>query len=192
MLLKCKHCGKELDYVLISKFLFDGSNADIPTDYTVCSVRTNDFHSNEDDYTAITLNADENWCGADLDIEGMINTISCPFCHEFPFDCKDDIQTEQTLHVTCFNNGLPEFEIDDVELNSPIYIIQENEIIQLYIAEIRKYAHPGDSGNLYIASETLDYFGEDEYDLWETDFNKTWFLDEDKTRKSLEKKIEEE
>ena len=185
MVLRCKHCGRELDYILVSKFLFDGSDADVPTDYTLCSVRTDDLHSNENDYTAITINTDSDWCGADLDIEDMVKTVNCPFCHEFPFDNKEDIQTEDVLRVTLFNGGLPEFEIDDVELNSPVYLIQENEIIQLYIAEIRKYAHPGDAGNLYIATETLGYYGEDEWDLWGQDFNKTWFLDENKAKEKI-------
>lgn len=72
--LVCPNRGKTMPKILVGKFLRDGSDEDVPTDYTY-------------EHGAICFDTDENWTGYDLqddstDVpsEDVLETISCPFC----------------------------------------------------------------------------------------------------------------
>lgn len=72
--LVCPNCGKEMPKILVDMFLWDGSDDDVPTDYTY-------------ENGAICFETNRNWTGyelqndsTDIPDEDVLETISCPFC----------------------------------------------------------------------------------------------------------------
>lgn len=87
--MKCEKCGKEIDRVSISKFMWDGSdNEDI-------------VYIDEDEYGSVMFETDSNWCGYELSEEEMMEGIRCIHCDEFPFKHKE-VQVYDVVRVVCF------------------------------------------------------------------------------------------
>lgn len=72
--LVCPNCGKKMPKILVDMFMWDGSDKNVPTDYTY-------------EHGAICFETDNNWTGyelqddsTDVPSEDVLETISCPFC----------------------------------------------------------------------------------------------------------------
>lgn len=90
--MKCEKCGKEIDRLLINKFLRNGSDS---TD-SVC-IEESAICS------AVTFETDANWCGYELSEEEMMEDIQCPHCNKFPFNHKE-VQVYDVVRVVCFKS----------------------------------------------------------------------------------------
>lgn len=95
-MIKCEKCGKELPYIMVNEFLRDNSDADVRSWYKEC------------EENAVVVETNPAWTGYELTAEEQVDTITCPFCGKFPFEC-DEIQTDTIVRVICFkrsdNNG---------------------------------------------------------------------------------------
>lgn len=87
--MKCEKCGKELDSILINKFMRGG--ADTWLDYPFAEVPDN----------AVIIDADSNWTGYDLSEEEQLETIRCPHCKQFPFK-REEVQHEEIVRIILF------------------------------------------------------------------------------------------
>lgn len=91
--MKCKHCGKEIESVLLDKFNnYDGCDSYIEHQFY------------EADYDACVIETDENWCGYGQSEDEMRDSIKCPNCHKFPFD-EEDIQIAEVIRIICFKKS---------------------------------------------------------------------------------------
>ncbi|PXX73401.1 hypothetical protein [Dielma fastidiosa] len=87
--MKCEKCGKELEYIEVNSFNYDGSD----------SFDKAWFEEKEVD--AVVLEIDKNWTGYELDEEEMTSTIRCPHCNQFPFKNKE-IQVYEVVRAVMF------------------------------------------------------------------------------------------
>ena len=88
--MKCEKCGKQLKYIELNRFsLHNGS----------------DFYSKhtykEEPQDAVVIDTDNFWTGYELEEDEQIETIRCPYCHEFPFDTKD-VQVYEIVRIVMF------------------------------------------------------------------------------------------
>lgn len=44
----------------------------------------------------------DNWCGADLSEEEMMESIKCHRCRKFPFSETAGLGVQRVVHVVCF------------------------------------------------------------------------------------------
>ena len=88
---KCRHCGKQIQNVLVNffNFEFEGADADVP-----CPIKVMDND-------AVEIEVDRNWTGYDLSEEEQMDTISCPYCKKFPFVDKE-IYTFESVQLVMF------------------------------------------------------------------------------------------
>ena len=93
--MKCEKCGKEIDYVHMLRFNYDGSD-------TWRKVYINESENEEDE--GVFLDTDSNWTGYELTEEEQMETIICPHCEKFPFNHKE-IQVYDVVRVVCFKGG---------------------------------------------------------------------------------------
>lgn len=87
--MKCEKCGKEIDYLSIDTFNWDGSD----------SFETLPITGDRD--VAVYVDVDQNWRGYELPKEKMMETIICPNCGQFPFENKE-IQVYDIIRVVLF------------------------------------------------------------------------------------------
>lgn len=90
--MKCEKCGKELKWIDVNRFNYDGSDS-------FCSYPYEEF-----DYDAVIIDTDPNWTGYELSEEEMIDTIECPHCHKFPF-INTEIHVGNIVRIVCFKKG---------------------------------------------------------------------------------------
>ena len=93
--MKCEKCGKEISYIITSKFLYDGSDYD-------------DTIAIEEDerYNAVIMETERNWTGYELTEEEMREMIKCPYCKKFPFE-SEEIQVYDVVRIVCFKTDHP-------------------------------------------------------------------------------------
>ena len=89
----CEKCGKEIAYVNMLRFNYDGS--DNWVQYSI---------NEEENDMAVFMDADHNWTGCDLTEEEQMETIICPHCKQFPFE-YEEVQSYEIVRVVCFKKG---------------------------------------------------------------------------------------
>lgn len=92
--MKCCKCGKEINYVMVDHFNFDGSDS-------YCKMEIEEFDDGEG-ITGAVFETSENWCGCGLSETEYPDTIVCPECGDYPFSSKE-VHAENVVRVTCFN-----------------------------------------------------------------------------------------
>ena len=90
--MKCEQCGAELKCLLVDEFDIEGADS------------FNEYWFNECDKNAVYIDTNANWAGYGLlSDEEMHDTITCPFCHKYPF--KDtEMQVYDIVRVVMFRN----------------------------------------------------------------------------------------
>lgn len=87
--MKCEKCGKEISFLNVNHFNHDGSDSYL-------SITFEEVPDN-----AVLIETNKNWTGYDLSEEEMIETIQCPYCHEYPFK-NTEIQVEEVVRLVMF------------------------------------------------------------------------------------------
>ena len=90
-MIKCKCCGRELNYVNVDLFDIQGSDSFERLPLYEC------------DDNAVYIEPGQIWTGYELSEEEQIDTIKCPYCNKFPFNEKD-IQVEDVVRVVMFKD----------------------------------------------------------------------------------------
>lgn len=90
--MKCEKCGKEIDSVMVGVFNYDGSDSDVK------------HYIEEVEEDAAVFETEQNWTGYELSEEEQRETISCPYCGEFPFE-NTEIQVYNVVRVVCFRRS---------------------------------------------------------------------------------------
>lgn len=99
--MKCEKCGHELTYLAIDLFDHSGSNHTVKVPFK------------EYDYNkTIELETNSDWIGYGLDENEMLNTIWCPYCHEYPFE-NTKIKTMEIVRLALFKG----FKNTDIDAN---------------------------------------------------------------------------
>ncbi len=88
-MMKCEKCGKEIGFLRVSMFNYDGSDSSYIYPYK------------EAEEDAVILDTNANWVGYGLSEEEMTRTITCPHCGKFPFK-QEEIQTYEIVRVVMF------------------------------------------------------------------------------------------
>lgn len=84
----CEKCGKQIDYVVINAFNYDGSDSPYFADVTW-----------DEEHKCATFQTGENWCGYELTDEERKDDIRCPECGEYPFDEGTEIEVWEPVEV---------------------------------------------------------------------------------------------
>lgn len=89
----CEKCGKKIDGLNVNVFNFDGSDSDtqIPIDET-------------SKHVAI-IELEKNWTGYELSEEEQRDTITCPYCKQYPFE-YEEIDTYEFVRVVCYKKSI--------------------------------------------------------------------------------------
>ena len=90
-MVKCKCCGREINYVDVDLFDIQGSDSFERLPLYEC------------DDNAVYIEPGQIWTGYELSEEEQIDTIECPYCNKFPFNEKD-IQVEDVVRVVMFKD----------------------------------------------------------------------------------------
>lgn len=90
-MVKCKCCGRELNYVNVDLFDIQGSDSFERLPLYEC------------DDNAVYIEPGQIWTGYELSEEEQIDTIKCPYCNKFPFN-ENDIQVEDVVRVVMFKD----------------------------------------------------------------------------------------
>lgn len=90
-MIKCKCCGREINYVNVDLFDIQGSDSFERLPLYEC------------DDNAVYIEPGQIWTGYELSEEEQIDTIECPYCNKFPFNEKD-IQIEDVVRVVMFKD----------------------------------------------------------------------------------------
>lgn len=90
-MVKCKCCGREINYVNVDLFDIQGSDSFERLPLYEC------------DDNAVYIEPGQIWTGYELSEEEQIDTIECPYCNKFPFNEKD-IQIEDVVRVVMFKD----------------------------------------------------------------------------------------
>lgn len=88
--MKCENCGKEIEYINLDFFNYDGSD-----DYCEVPFYTDGVSDN------IIMDVNSDWTGYELSEEEQMETIVCPCCKKFPFKHKE-VQVYNIVRVVCF------------------------------------------------------------------------------------------
>lgn len=87
--MKCEKCGKDLSYLYLDKFNYDGSDNFVKHYLEECLIN------------AVVIETDSNWTGYELSEEEQKETIVCPYCNKFPFK-KEEIQAYDVVKIVMF------------------------------------------------------------------------------------------
>ena len=96
-MVRCEKCGKEILNLFLDVFERDGSDS-------VCF-----FPIREAPENAVYVDAVHNWTGYGLSEEEQMETITCPYCRQFPF-AHQEVQVYEIVRVVCFKGGMQEAE----------------------------------------------------------------------------------
>ena len=94
--MNCEKCGKEIDYLSIDTFDWDGSDSFETLPIT------------EDTDGSVYVDVEPNWTGYGLSEEEMPETIRCPECGQFPLENRE-IHAHDMVRVVLFRK---EYEAD--------------------------------------------------------------------------------
>lgn len=87
--MNCEKCGKEIDYLSIDTFDWDGSDSFETLPIT------------EDTDGSVYVDVEPNWTGYGLSEEEMPETIRCPECGQFPLENRE-IHAHDMVRVVLF------------------------------------------------------------------------------------------
>lgn len=88
-MISCEKCGHELDIIALNVFAYD------------CSDHLIHHIPKEADNNAVVVETMQNWCGYELLDEEMPDSISCPYCHKFPFE-DIEVQCYDVVRLVMF------------------------------------------------------------------------------------------
>lgn len=97
--IKCNNCKKDINKILLNRFNYDGSDSEELIEFSEIF----NYESR-----GIVIRTDTNWTGYELTNEERQETISCPYCHKYPFNEKDEIETNEPVEIICFSNLVEE------------------------------------------------------------------------------------
>ena len=125
VMLKCKCCGRELNYVNVDLFDIQGSDSFERLPLYEC------------DDNAVYIEPGQIWTGYELSEEEQIDTIKCPYCNKFPFNEKD-IQVEDVVRVVMFKDDEETHAKEKVGIPSDIVLETCKRAINDFLEKIKE------------------------------------------------------
>lgn len=124
-MIKCKCCGRELNYVNVDLFDIQGSD----------SFERLPLHECDDN--AVYIEPGQIWTGYELSEEEQIDTIKCPYCNKFPFNEKD-IQVEDVVRVVMFKDDEETHAKEKAGIPSDIVLETSKQAINDFLEKIKE------------------------------------------------------
>lgn len=124
-MIKCKCCGRELNYVNVDLFDIQGSDSFERLPLYEC------------DDNAVYIEPGQIWTGYELSEEEQINTIECPYCNKFPFNEKD-IQVEDVVRVVMFKDDEETHAKEKAGIPSDIVLETCKQAINDFLEKIKE------------------------------------------------------
>lgn len=124
-MIKCKCCGRELNYVNVDLFDIQGSDSFERLPLYEC------------DDNAVYIEPGQIWTGYELSEEEQIDTIKCPYCNKFPFNEKD-IQVEDVVRVVMFKDDEETHAKEKVGIPSDIVLETCKRAINDFLEKIKE------------------------------------------------------
>ena len=125
-MVKCKCCGRELNYVNVDLFDIQGSDSFKRLPLYEC------------DDNAVYIEPGQIWTGYELSEEEQIDTIECPYCNKFPFNEKD-IQVEDVVRVVMFKDDEETHAKEKAGIPSDIVLETYKQAINDLLKKIKDY-----------------------------------------------------
>lgn len=124
-MIKCKCCGRELNYVDVDLFDIQGSDSFERLPLYEC------------DDNAVYIEPGQIWTGYELSEEEQIDTIECPYCNKFPFNEKD-IQVEDVVRVVMFKDDEETHAKEKAGIPSDIVLETCKRVINDFLEKIKE------------------------------------------------------
>lgn len=124
-MIKCKCCGRELNYVNVDLFDIQGSDSFERLPLYEC------------DDNAVYIEPGQIWTGYELSEEEQIDTIECPYCNKFPFNEKD-IQIEDVVRVVMFKDDEETHAKEKAGIPSDIVLETSKQAINDFLEKIKE------------------------------------------------------
>ena len=124
-MIKCKCCGRELNYVNVDLFDIQGSDSFERLPLYEC------------DDNAVYIEPGQIWTGYELSEEEQIDTIECPYCNKFPFNEKD-IQVEDVVRVVMFKDDEETHAKEKAGIPSDIVLETSKQAINDFLEKMKK------------------------------------------------------
>lgn len=124
-MIKCKCCGREINYVNVDLFDIQGSDSFERLPLYEC------------DDNAIYIEPGQIWTGHELSEEEQIDTIKCPYCNKFPFNEKD-IQVEDVVRVVMFKDDEETHAKEKAGIPSDIVLETSKRAINDFLEKIKE------------------------------------------------------
>ena len=124
-MIKCKCCGRELNYVNVDLFDIQGSDSFERLPLYEC------------DDNAVYIEPSQIWTGYELSEEEQIDTIECPYCNKFPFNEKD-IQVEDVVRVVMFKDDEETHAKEKAGIPSDIVLETCKRVINDFLEKIKE------------------------------------------------------
>lgn len=124
-MIKCKCCGRELNYVNVDLFDIQGSDSFERLPLYEC------------DDNAVYIEPVQIWTGYELSEEEQIDTIECPYCNKFPFNEKD-IQVEDVVRVVMFKDDEETHAKEKAGIPSDIVLETSKRAINDFLEKIKE------------------------------------------------------
>lgn len=124
-MIKCKCCGRELNYVNVDLFDIQGSDSFERLPLYEC------------DDNAVYIEPGQIWTGYELSEEEQIDTIKCPYCNKFPFNEKD-IQVEDVVRVVMFKDDEETHAKEKTGIPSDIVLETSKQAINDFLEKIKE------------------------------------------------------
>lgn len=124
-MVKCKCCGRELNYVNVDLFDIQGSDSFERLPLYEC------------DDNAVYIEPGQIWTGYELSEEEQIDTIECPYCKKFPFNEKE-IQVEDVVRVVMFKDDEETHAKEKAGIPSDIVLETSKRAINDFLEKIKE------------------------------------------------------
>lgn len=124
-MVKCKCCGREINYVNVDLFDIQGSDSFERLPLYEC------------DDNAVYIEPGQIWTGYELSEEEQIDTIECPYCNKFPFNEKD-IQVEDVVRVVMFKDDEETHAKEKAGIPSDIVLETSKRAINDFLEKMKK------------------------------------------------------
>ncbi len=124
-MVKCKCCGRELNYVNVDLFDIQGSDSFERLPLYEC------------DDNAVYIEPGQIWTGYKLSEEEQIDTIECPYCNKFPFNEKE-IQVEDIVRVVMFKDDEETHAKEKAGIPSDIVLETSKQAINDFLEKIKE------------------------------------------------------
>ena len=124
-MIKCKCCGRELNYVNVDLFDIQGSDSFERLPLYEC------------DDNAVYIEPGQIWTGYELSEEEQIDKIECPYCNKFPFNEKD-IQVEDVVRVVMFKDDEETHAKEKAGIPSDIVLETSKRAINDFLEKIKE------------------------------------------------------